>query len=163
MSKIEIYSDGSFMGCDERQGYVHGGAITYLDGEVIHKAHYMCYNTGYASSRNVGGELLAAYEEFKWVCKNYPDVDSIDIIYDYEGVGKWLTGEWKCKKTITQGYRRNMLQLAHSLTDNVELNLIWVKGHEGTNGNEIADSLATLRCKEYCDEDTEWKVCNSNF
>ena len=51
----------------------------------------------------------------------------LTIYYDYEGIGKWATGEWKAKNKITQGYRDYIKQVK----DKLELHFVHVKGHSG--------------------------------
>lgn len=68
------------------------------------------------------------------------DIKSLEVCYDYDGIRKWVTGEWNAKKRITRLYRdwmRNKIETFHILVQ-------WthITGHTGNPGNEAADSLA---------------------
>lgn len=66
----------------------------------------------------------------------------IDLYYDYEGVGKWITGKWKARKAATIWYRDSVKALMDKLP-NAKLNLHWVRGHVGNRFNEVADGVAS--------------------
>ena len=34
-----------------------------------------------------------------------PQYDVLELFYDYEGIEKWVTGEWRAKNPLTQTYR----------------------------------------------------------
>lgn len=121
------YVDGSYR--NERIGY---GWVIYKDGVVQHK------DFGTASSfenmRQVVGELKATVEALNWCESN--GVKSVYLHYDYEGIEKWPSGEWKTKNACTKRYR--------SLVDQCPVDINWVKedAHTGVSGNEHADRLA---------------------
>lgn len=133
MKKAIVYTDGSYNNSNGRIGYgVHfeDGSCD-LSGEVENDS---------SGSRNVAGELAAvviAVQEA--IARGYTD---IHIRYDYAGVEKWVTGEWKCKKQITQQYRSKIYELMKQINITFE----HVDAHSGNDGNNFADRLAGQGC-----------------
>ena len=72
------------------------------------------------------------------------------IVYDYEGIEKWLDGSWRCKNEYTKQYRNFMKRYVKDGT--VEFK--WVKGHNGDLGNAQADKLA----REALNKRMRWRV-----
>lgn len=140
MKHIDIYTDGSYNKeyPDTTYGAFVSDAASLSVKTTVPEATAMW---------NVGGELLAAIAAItfvKEVAKNLA-VNSeelqVNLYYDYEGIGKWANGSWKAKKPLTKAYRMFYLETV-SNTPNMKLNLIWVKGHSITQGNNDADELA---------------------
>jgi len=82
--------------------------------------------------------LKAAMVALTWVI-NHRVVET-EIVYDYEGIRKWVTGEWHAHKDMTKMYQiwmRNKIEQFGIL-------VYWrhVRGHSGDPGNERADQLA---------------------
>lgn len=46
--------------------------------------------------------MLGAMFAVKWCDKN--GYSAIEICYDYLGIEKWATGEWKAKNSLTKKY-----------------------------------------------------------
>ena len=89
-----------------------------------------------SGARNVVGETTAAIIAVQEaITRGYTD---IVIRYDYEGVEKWITGEWTCRKPISQQYRDKMYELMKQIGVTFE----HVKAHKGNEGNNHADRLA---------------------
>lgn len=88
------------------------------------------------SMRNVAGEIAGSMAAIKKAIElNIPE---LDIYYDYLGIEKWATGEWKRNKPGTIAY----YDYIHSVHSLIQLNFKKVKGHSGVKGNEEADKLA---------------------
>ena len=91
-----------------------------------------------ATMRNVAGELKGTMFICNYVVKTFPKIKSIKIYHDYEGIAKWVTGEWKCNLEYTQKYREFML----SLKEKINISFEKVAAHTGVEYNEQADKLA---------------------
>lgn len=132
--KITAYTDGSFNVKNNTAGYaailtLENGNEKVLSGSIT--------DPELTSLRNVAGELKAVLEAVavaETVCAD------ITIYYDYEGIEKWVTGEWKAKKAFTQKYR----DAVRSASVKVEFHK--VAAHTGIEYNERADKLAKAAC-----------------
>ncbi|MBQ6231115.1 MAG: ribonuclease H family protein [Eubacterium sp.] len=132
VSEPYAFVDGSFNSATGVYGY---GGFLVVNGEKI-------ILTGsdndeeMASMRNVAGEIcgsVAAVE--KAIELGLPE---LSIYYDYAGIEKWATGEWKRNKAGTIEYHDFMQQVRGQ----IKLHFVKVKGHSGVEGNEEADRLA---------------------
>lgn len=142
MSRFEfnIYTDGSYSTLESDRTY--GGFV--IDGLPVEMVAHTT-NPKWTASRNVGGELLAVVLALTTV-KSFRDSHkedeiTVNFFYDYEGVGKWISGAWQCKKDLTRGYRK----FVNSIISMCNLKVTWthVHGHAGIEGNERVDRLIT--------------------
>ena len=58
--------------------------------------------------------------------------------FDYEGIEKWASGEWKANKALTKFYS-GYIAAAKNV---IKIEFEHVKAHTGIDGNEEADRLA---------------------
>ena len=129
-----IYVDGSF---GENGGDNYGwGMAVYQNGTLRVKIGGPGIHPEFRNQRNVAGEVTAAVCAVKWAMQH--GIKQFTLCYDYEGVGKWAQGQWKAKNLMTQAYAKFM----QSHAKDVHITYNWVKGHDGTEGNELADKLA---------------------
>ena len=126
---IDIYTDGSFTdaGC-------FGGFIAFKDDIELMRDFRKIEKESYLPARNVAGECVAAMVATQWAKKN--GHMHILIHHDYEGVAKWVTGEWGCKKPVTRDYKMYMEKMK---TKGIEIEFEWVRGHNGDTKNEAID------------------------
>lgn len=132
-NQITAYVDGSF---DEKIGkYAFGCVIITPNGEIIRESGNG-NNPDSIALRNVSGEMLGAMFAVKWCDKNgYP---AIEICYDYIGIEKWVTGEWKAKNNLTQKYVEFMKENCTKFN----ISFKKIAAHTGNKYNEEADKLA---------------------
>lgn len=93
-------------------------------------------NLSLKTMRNVYGEILASIAAIK-EARNI-EFKSINIYYDYSGVEKWATGEWRTKSDFIKEY----VKFVKENQKEMEINFFKVEAHSGVHLNELADSLA---------------------
>ena len=130
--EINAYVDGSYNADTNEYGF---GVYAELEsGEsVVYLGKGPCKEGG----RQVEGEVQAARLA---IAKFAGEENALHIFYDYEGVEKWPTGQWKANKSYTKEYA----EFFKSFQSGVDFT--HTKGHTGIIGNEIADALAKMAC-----------------
>ena len=132
-NQIIAYVDGSF---DEKIGkYAFGCIIITPNGDIIRESGNGD-NPESIALRNVTGEMLGAMFAVKWCDKN--GYSAIEICYDYLGIEKWATGEWKAKNSLTQKYATFMKENGKKIS----ISFKKIAAHTGNKYNEEADKLA---------------------
>ncbi|MDR1052379.1 MAG: hypothetical protein LBL03_00570 [Endomicrobium sp.] len=122
----EAFVDGSYY--NKIVGY---SSIIYLGNKIKTKISGTILNS---KSRQIEGELKSVIETIKWCNKNI--IKNIRINYDYLGIEKFATGEWKAKNKISIEYK--------NFINNSNINIEWrhINSHTGNIRNNIADNLA---------------------
>lgn len=123
----QAYVDGSYI-----EGFVGYGAVILYEGQEIKR--FSGSVEQYVEQRQVVGELQAAMEVVAWCEEN--KIDGVEIFYDYEGIQKWATNEWRANNEATQQYKK-IIQAS-----SIHINWHKVKSHTGVYWNEIVDELA---------------------
>ena len=126
------YTDGSYNAATTEFSY---GAVIFVNGEEKHLSKKFL-DPELSSMRNVAGEIKGAEAVMRFCIEN--NITELDLYYDYEGVEKWCTGEWKTNKTGTIAYK----QFYDSIKDRLTVSFNKVKGHSGDRYNDLADKLA---------------------
>ncbi len=129
-------------------------AIAYVDGSynvktevfacgviILYNGEEITFNQAYndvelSKMRNVAGEICGAILAMRY-CIKY-NIKTLHIYYDYQGIEKWCTGEWKANKTGTLKYKKYY----DSVKDKINITFHKVKGHSNNKYNDIADKLA---------------------
>ena len=127
------YVDGSYH--DGLKKYAFGCVFILPDGSI-----YTEYGNGdnpqSLQQRNVAGEMLGAMYAVRTAMVN--GYSHIEIRYDYEGIEKWVTGEWRSKTELTQKYARAM----RGWMQRIEITFTKVPAHSNVKFNELADQTA---------------------
>lgn len=125
----EIYVDGSHI--DGATGY---GAVIIKDGRVVEELCGPVDSVEAANTRQVAGELLAVKEALKWCVEH--SINEVSIYFDYLGIEKWATGEWKTNQPLTKEYARFVRECP------IKIRWHKVASHTGDRWNDRADALA---------------------
>lgn len=129
---VTAYVDGSYN--IRTKIFAYGAVIFDGDDEIRKKASFE--DEEMAQMRNVAGEINGSMAAMGYCVEHGRPM--LDLYYDYEGIEKWCTGEWKTNKAGTAAYKAYY----DSVKDRVDVRFIKVKGHSGDKYNDIADSLA---------------------
>ena len=127
------YVDGSY---DDRiRKYAFGCVFLLPDGRIFTE-----YGNGNNEQslrhRNVTGEMLGAMYAVKFAMLN--GFRSVEIRYDYQGIEKWVTGEWHSKTELTRKYAVSMREWGKSIS----ICFTKVAAHTNVKYNELADKMA---------------------
>jgi len=128
-ARYEIYVDGSFI--NGATGY---GAVILKNGIVIDELCGRVDASDVNGTRQVAGELFAVREALAW-CRSH-SIGEVDIYYDYLGIEKWATGQWKTNQPLTKDYARFLSSCP------VRIHWHKVDSHTGNRWNDRADALA---------------------
>lgn len=131
--ELLAYVDGSY---DNRiKKYAFGCVFLLPDGRI-----YTEYGNGNNAQslqhRNVTGEMLGAMYAVKFAMLN--GFRSVELRYDYQGIEKWVTGEWRSKTELTQKYAQSMREWGKSIS----IRFTKVAAHTNVTYNELADKMA---------------------
>lgn len=130
---LTAYVDGSYN--DDLKRYAFGCVFIAPPG-AIYLAMGNGDNPETVSMRNVTGEMLGAMYAVKTAMKN--GYRAIELYYDYEGIEKWVTGEWKTKKEHTKKYAAAMREWGTQ----IRVTFHKVVAHTKVEYNELADQTA---------------------
>ena len=134
--EVIAFVDGSYNKEAEKVGF---GVIIIGKGREI-SSYYNSFDgkkdKGLIQLRNVVGELKGVEEALDVATNN--NIKHISIYYDYEGIEKWVTGEWKAKKEITKKYSEKVQEKKKI----IDIEFVKIPAHSGVYFNEEADRLA---------------------
>lgn len=132
-NSLLAYVDGSYD--DSLKKYAFGCVFLLSDGRIYTEYGNGC-NQDSLKHRNVTGEMLGAMYAVRFAMEN--GFEALEIRYDYEGIEKWVTGEWKAKTELTAKYAQTM----RLWSSRICLHFTKVAAHANVRYNELADSLA---------------------
>lgn len=127
------YVDGSYE--DTLKKYAFGCVFLLPDGRIFTE-----YGNGdnalSLQLRNVTGEMLGAMYAVRFAMLN--GFDAVEIRYDYSGIEKWVSGEWRGRTELTQKYAASMREWGKSIA----VTFTKVAAHTNVKYNELADQMA---------------------
>mgnify|MGYP000432075153 CR=1 FL=1 len=149
--QIKVYTDGGLSAKNEVGGWA--AVIVHEDGtRKAIQGHYKG-----ADVTNNKMELTAVIEALKYLAYHH-EGQECEIVSDSEyivkGVTEWAEGwirkGWKSTTgpVKNQDYWKQLL----ALNETVKPKFSWVRGHDGDENNELADSLAVSSYKKIIDE-----------
>lgn len=134
MNKNFAYVDGSFN--PETKVYGGGGVLVDQFGKA-HQFSKSADNPTMAKMRNVAGEILGVEAALSLAKKL--GMTTLTIFHDYEGLAKWVSGEWMCHKHETMNYAKKVKKF---MEGGLKIAFEHVRGHSGNKLNDIADMIA---------------------
>ena len=134
--KAVAYVDGSF---NVETGVFGYGVVMFHNGEEIHLSD-SSDDKEMASMRNVAGEIYGSMAAMEYAIEH--NIKNLSIYYDYMGIAKWCTGEWKTNKPGTKAYKKYYDKIKRK----VNITFYKVKGHSGDKYNNLVDKLAKKVC-----------------
>lgn len=134
-AELIAYSDGSF---NPATNIVGASSIVMSGSQVIDNVYIVdrIENDVVGDTRNVGGELVGAINAIRYALVN--GFTSIEIFYDYAGVGQWADHTWKAKNPTTREYVAKVDELRKLMN----IKFTKVKAHADVEFNELADRIA---------------------
>ena len=133
---VVIYTDGACRGNPGPGGW--GVSLRYNGTK---KSLY----GGDEQTTNNRMELMAAIQGLESLKRSCSINLYTDSKYVLEGVTKWMVN-WKKRNWTTAAKKPvknvELWKRLDAAVDNHDINWVWVKGHSGDEGNEMADALA---------------------
>jgi len=126
------YVDGSYSDATKEFSY---GVVLFHKNMELRLAEKFS-DPSCIKMRNVAGEIKGAEKAMRYCLEK--GIKEVEIVYDYEGIERWCTGEWKANKPGTIAYK----EFYDSLADRLNVTFRKVKGHSGDTFNDVADQLA---------------------
>ena len=127
------YIDWSYDPVSHRFAY---GVVLLLENDEKLEFSGAFDDAALADMRNVAGEIKASEFAIQYALDQ--GWQHLFIYYDYNGIEKWATGEWKRNLSATQAYH----DFCQEAFQHINVSFIKVKGHSGDTFNDLADSLA---------------------
>ena len=134
--RVVAFTDGGYKGKEKIYGY--GIYIIAPNEEKPVEICDIVRTEQFHNSNNIGPEVMAVINALDWALSN--EYDKITVFYDYEGIGKWANNEWDASSEIANWF---INKLTTTYNDLLDIEYVWVKGHNKIEYNEKADKLAT--------------------
>ena len=135
-NELIVYTDGSYdkelklssygVVCiqKDRDNYYFSGVVEDVNG-----------------SRNVIGEINGVLAALKYAEKT--NKNKVYIYHDYEGLAKWVNGDWNTNSIDAINYCERINQYSNS----IQIEFYKVDAHSGIESNEFCDKLAKNELK----------------
>jgi len=129
------FVDGSF---SEKQGRYGSGVLAFSPHKDFPEELFRAgKNEKYNHEQNVAGEIFAALMAMEWAVSS--NIQRLKIYHDYEGIEKWITGQFKANSNIAKTYKAIYEDKYKGILD---VFFVKVKGHSNNKYNDWVDSLA---------------------
>ena len=138
---LVAFTDGSYEKSLKR--YSYGVLMITPEGKEVELCGYST-NPKYISFNNIIGEMLGVINAMDWAVSN--EYDRLKIYHDYEGLSKWINGEWRAESEVAKMY----ISIYKEKFDGL-LSIVFekVKGHSNNHYNDRADSLAKAALQDH--------------
>ncbi len=159
--KITAYTDGGSVELNYGKKDWIGGWGLFIKEE---NGSELRFNAGMPIGSTNNRAEMGAYRQLitEAIARGYTEIKVfIDSQYVINGATKWISG-WKKKKWIKSDGERvvnediwkeiDALQ-TEATKRGIKIDISWVKGHSGIEGNEVADQLATAGIAQARNED----------
>gem|GEM_PF-446147 len=136
---IHVFVDGSFM-----NGKIGYGFLIIKDSNILKKSFGRINdnrNVEHLRLKNVLGEIKAIIKALNFCKLN--KWKEVYLHYDYEGLKKWATMEWRANNEITKKYQNYISNISKEL----KINWIKEKAHGDSMLNAFVDKLAKKATK----------------
>ena len=147
--KLEIYTDGACRGNPGPGGW--GALMLFGD-------HRRELWGGYRETTNNRMELMAAIQALSALTRSCQLTLYTDSQYVRKGITEWIAN-WKKRgwKTAAKKPVKNadLWKALDELVSEHDIHWVWVKGHAGNEGNEIADQLANRGIDELSNDNEQ--------
>jgi ribonuclease HI len=141
LNAVIAYVDGSYN--KDIQKYSYGCVLITPQKEIIKE--YGCGDDSDAILiNNVAGELKGSMYATRWSINS--GYNKINIRHDYEGIAKWVTGEWKAKNKTVKIYVSQM----NGYMKRIDITFTKVSAHTNDYFNDEADRLAKKALSNDC-------------
>lgn len=134
------YVDGSY---DKNTNEFSYGVVIFYKNKQIEFSQRL-NDLELATMHNVAGEIIGAQKAMRFCLDN--NIKNLQLYYDYQGIEKWITGEWNTKKQGTKAYKKFY---DDNISNKIKVKFIKVKAHSGNKFNDLADSLARDATKTF--------------
>lgn len=131
---LVAFTDGSYD--KDLKRYSYGVKFIRPDGSEEDICGYGS-NQVYIDSNNIIGEIFGVINALDWAISN--GFEKIKVYHDYEGLSKWISGEWTANSKVAKMYK-SLYEL--KFKDFLEIRFEKVPGHSNVIYNEKADQLA---------------------
>ncbi len=128
------FTDGSYSVKNDKYGY----GVVFCFNDKTFEFSGSGKEPENVQLKNISGEIEGAKRAINEAIKR--GIQNLVICYDFEGVEKWATGDWKIKKkytTVSEYY-----QFVQKSMSKVNITFEKVKAHNGVCLNNRADKLA---------------------
>ncbi len=156
INKILIYTDGSALGNPGPGGY--GIIMKTTDGKLQKN-----FSKGFKRTTNNRMELMAVIDALKKIKdKNLPVEIYSDSKYVVDAIRQGLVHKWKANR-FAKTKNPDLWHALLKVSEDVDYQIFWIKGHNNHTENEICDRLAvTAAKKEPVHEDTGYEQILKN-